>query len=117
MRELELHFLHGTGAFVQFEPAEPGDPGIDLMFVDAVTWEKLLESSRKDQAAGHEVRMPKPSTLSPSPFMQPQARPAANRKPTGRTSGRSFESADWTSRIRNFGRSFAAVVAKRLFIE
>jgi Nucleotidyl transferase AbiEii toxin, Type IV TA system len=63
MREFGLHFLHETGAFVQFEPAEPGDPGIDLMFVDAVTWEKLLESSRKDQAAGHEVRMPKPEHL------------------------------------------------------
>ncbi|HEU4678915.1 MAG TPA: hypothetical protein VFS35_05300 [Terrimicrobiaceae bacterium] len=63
MRELGLHFLHGTGAFAQFEPAESDDPGIDLMFVGSVTWEKLLESSKKGHAAGHELRIPKPEHL------------------------------------------------------
>jgi hypothetical protein len=63
MRELGLHFLHGTGAFAQFEPANSSDPGMDLMFVNAATWEKLAESSRTGHAAGHEVRMPRPEHL------------------------------------------------------
>ena len=63
MRKLGLHFLNGTAAFAQFEPAESGDPGIDLMFVGAATWEKLFESSRTGHAVGHEVRMPKPEHL------------------------------------------------------
>ena len=63
MRELGLHFLHGTGAFAQFEPADSGDPGMDLMFVDAATWERLAQSSRTGHAADHEVRMPKPEHL------------------------------------------------------
>lgn len=63
MRELEVHFLHGTAAFAQFEPVESGEPGIDLMFVDSATWQKLLESSKMGHAAGHEVRMPKPEHL------------------------------------------------------
>ena len=63
MRELGLRFLHGTSAFAQFEPVETGDPGIDLMFVDSATWKKLSDCSRIGQAAGHEVRMPKPEHL------------------------------------------------------
>jgi hypothetical protein len=63
MRELGLRFLHGTAAFAQFETVEASDPGIDLMFVDAVTWKKLSDSSRSGHTAGHEVRTPKPEHL------------------------------------------------------
>ena len=37
MRDLGFRFLHGTGAFAQFEPAESGEPGMDLMYVNAAT--------------------------------------------------------------------------------
>ena len=63
MRELGLRFLHGTEAFAQFEAMEAGDPGIDLMFVDSVTWKKLSDCSRPGYAAGHEVHTPKPEHL------------------------------------------------------
>ena len=63
MKELGLRFFHGTGAFAQFEPVGAGDPGIDLMFVNPVTWKKLSDSSRTAQAAGYEVRTPKPEHL------------------------------------------------------
>ena len=63
MRELGLQFLHGAGAFAQFEAVEPGDPGIDLMFVDSVTWKKLSESSRISHTPGYEVRTPRPEHL------------------------------------------------------
>ena len=63
MRDLGFRFLHGTGAFAQFEPAESGEPGVDLMFVNAATWEKLSESSITGHAAGREVRIPRPEHL------------------------------------------------------
>ena len=63
LRDFGFRFLHGTESFAQFEPSEPGDPGIDLMFVNAATWDKLAESPRTGHAAGYEVRMPKPEHL------------------------------------------------------
>ena len=60
MRELGWHFFHGTGAFAQFEPDNSGDPGMDLMFVDAATWEKLADPQeqvmRRSRGADAEFR-------------------------------------------------------------
>ena len=63
IRELGLRFLHGTGAFAQFEAVEADDPGIDLMFVDSLTWKKISDASITGHTAGHEVRTPKPEHL------------------------------------------------------
>jgi hypothetical protein len=117
MRELGLRFLHATGAFAQLEAVEAGDPGIDLMFVDSVTWKKLSDSSRQVTPQVMKCARRSPSTLSLSSFMRPQVRRGADRELIGKTSGRSFEFAGWISPIRNLEIWFGATVAKTLSIE
>jgi hypothetical protein len=87
------------------------------MFVDALTWEKLSEASRKGRAAGHEVRMPKPEHLVALKVHAASSPTRSKRKPTGRMSGRSFESGDWTSLAPEFREIVRRYGGKRLFIE
>ena len=63
MRELGWRLYNGTSAFAQFEATEKGGSPVDLMFVDAATWDKLLAESREMELAGETVRFPKPEFL------------------------------------------------------
>jgi len=59
MRELNFKFLHGTAAFAQFNPGKEGLAPVDLMFVDAPTWENMEAEARDESAAGQPVRVPR----------------------------------------------------------
>lgn len=63
MRELGWHFYNGTASFAQFETQAQGGTPVDLMFVDDVTWEKLVSESLEMRLAGESVRLPKPEFL------------------------------------------------------
>jgi len=59
MRELGFRLLHGTEAFAQFEPGSSEMVPVDLMFVDASTWEKLDAEARQEIVAENHVRVPR----------------------------------------------------------
>ena len=63
MRELDFRFFHGTEAFVQFDSQHRKGPPVDLMFVDAQTWQRLSEGARGGDFAGEKVWMPSPEFL------------------------------------------------------
>ena len=63
LRELDFRFFHGTAAFVQMEAGHRGGPPLDLMFVDAQTWNRLREGARPSELAGERVLLPRPEHL------------------------------------------------------
>ncbi|MDQ6623114.1 MAG: hypothetical protein M3Y86_06470 [Verrucomicrobiota bacterium] len=63
MRDLGFRFFHGTDAFVQLEAGQEGGTSVDLMFVDALTWEKLRRGARNCDFAGERVLIPRPEFL------------------------------------------------------
>jgi hypothetical protein len=63
MRDLDYRLFHGAGAFAQFEPGTVDRPAVDLMFVDAGTWEKLRAGARSGEAASRTVFTPRPEHL------------------------------------------------------
>jgi len=63
MRDIGYRLFHGTGAFAQFEPGTAGEPAVDLMFVDAGTWEKMRAGARSGEAASRTVLTPRPEHL------------------------------------------------------
>lgn len=59
-----LHCIHATDAFAQFEGQAAGSVPVDLMLVDASTWEKLKAAGRKETlAAGYAPLLPSPLHL------------------------------------------------------
>jgi hypothetical protein len=63
MRQLDFRFFHGTDAFVQLDATHRGGAPVDLMFVDAATWQKLRQDARPGDLAGEKVFVPKPEFL------------------------------------------------------
>ncbi len=63
VRSLGFRFENGTAAFAQFEPGTAGGPPLDLMFVNAATWQKLFAASTIQPVAGCDVRMARPDHL------------------------------------------------------
>ncbi len=63
MRDLGFRFFHGQNAFAQFEAANAENAPVDLMFVDSPTWEHLQAEARPAQAAGRDLRIPRPEHL------------------------------------------------------
>jgi hypothetical protein len=63
MRELDFRLFHGTDAFVQLDAKHRGGPPVDLMFVEAETWQKLLQGARPGEMAGEKVLIPRPEFL------------------------------------------------------
>jgi len=59
MRELGFRLLHGSDAFAQFNPGSEGMAPVDLMFVDAATWNHLNEEARQEFIGDEPVRVPR----------------------------------------------------------
>lgn len=60
LSRFRFRIYHQTDAFVQLEPAEPGSlPPVDLMLVDAATWDKLTAKA-EERDSGRELRLPVP---------------------------------------------------------
>jgi hypothetical protein len=59
MRELGFRFLHGVEAFAQFTPGVAGMAPVDLMFVDAATWEIMEPEARIVTFLGIPIRIPR----------------------------------------------------------
>jgi hypothetical protein len=63
MRDLDFRLQHGTEAFGQFEPGTSGMVPVDLMFVDAGTWDKIWAGARSAELASLIVFTPRPEHL------------------------------------------------------
>lgn len=63
LRELGYRFFHGTDTFAQFESCERDGPPVDLMFVEADTWQKLLQGAKQATMGEEPVLVPRPEYL------------------------------------------------------
>jgi hypothetical protein len=63
LRELGFRFHHGTDAFVQLEPGSAEFSPVDLMFVDARTWELLARAPQHHEILGQKAALPRPEHL------------------------------------------------------
>ncbi len=63
MRTLGFQLVHGTGAFAQFQPDTSSLTPVDLMFVDAPTWQNLDAEARQVTVAELPVRLPRTEHL------------------------------------------------------
>ena len=63
LREMGYRLFHGESAFAQFEPPAGQDLPVDLMFVDAETWNKLVAAAREVRLGSERVLLPLPEHL------------------------------------------------------
>lgn len=63
MRELGFRLSHGTEVFAQFQPGAEEMAPVDLMFVDAGTWNQLETGARSESIADQRVKIPRPEHL------------------------------------------------------
>jgi len=62
-RELGYRFFHGVTAFAQFEPPDETGVPVDLMFVDATTWQKLAQDAVEADLGEVRALVPRPEYL------------------------------------------------------
>ncbi len=64
MRELGYQIFHGVGAFAQFEMhSVENEPPVDLMFVNAETWQKMWPVARCLEGPSRAIFTPRPEHL------------------------------------------------------
>ncbi|NUN92311.1 MAG: hypothetical protein HUU04_00865 [Verrucomicrobiae bacterium] len=63
LQKLGLRLLDEVDAFIQFEPGDSGMAPVDLMIVDAATWEKLWAAARPVTVASLKAFTPRPEHL------------------------------------------------------
>ena len=63
LRELNFGLFRGTDVFAQFESKERPRFGVDLMFVDAQTWNSLRAGALPKELGDQRVLVPRPEHL------------------------------------------------------
>ncbi len=83
LRDLDFRLFHGTEAFVQMEASHRQGLAVDLMFVEAHTWQRMAEGAHPKELAGERVLLPRPEHL------------VALKLHAARAAGRSKPAIDW----------------------